>query len=111
MRQIAFFLGIFCVFCTVVHAGDQRIILGEKSLDWLPSHPTTERIFTDSQQREVILQGWNVSGATKLHETGFTPFRNTSDAQAAFLALRQATGANVVRFLVSWEGVNPERRI
>lgn len=67
----------------------------------------TDRVFRDGHGREVVMRGWNVSGATKLVETGFKPFRNTTDARDALTALRARTGANVVRFLIAWEGVNP----
>lgn len=68
----------------------------------------TDRVLRDGLGREVVLRGWNVSGSTKLVETGFKPFRNADDARASLTALRERTGANAIRFLVSWEGVNPQ---
>ncbi|WP_045746808.1 cellulase family glycosylhydrolase [Actinoplanes rectilineatus] len=62
---------------------------------------------TDSAGRELVLRGFNVSGSTKLRETGFLPFRSTADAVASATAMRELTGANAVRFLISWEGVQP----
>ncbi|MBF0363515.1 MAG: cellulase family glycosylhydrolase [Oligoflexia bacterium] len=64
--------------------------------------------FVDQGGREVFLRGWNVSGSTKMVETGFKPFKNEADAERAFFLIKQSSGANIIRYLVSWEGVNPE---
>jgi len=66
-----------------------------------------DKIFVDSLGREVCFRGWNVSGATKHVQTGFKPFLNAYDAKYSFELLKKITGANVVRFLIVWEGVNP----
>lgn len=65
-------------------------------------------IFIDGLGREVHLRGWNVSGAVKLGSSGFLPFRNLSDAEKTFKDIRVKSGANNVRFLLSWEGVHPQ---
>lgn len=64
---------------------------------------------TDSRGREIVLRGFNVSGSTKLYENGLLPFRSTADAATAATQMRELTGANAIRFLISWEGVQPAR--
>ncbi|HWS36105.1 MAG TPA: cellulase family glycosylhydrolase [Actinoplanes sp.] len=64
---------------------------------------------TDSRGREIVLRGFNVSGSTKLYENGLLPFRSTADAATAAAQMRDLTGANAIRFLISWEGVQPAR--
>ncbi|MEV6343674.1 cellulase family glycosylhydrolase [Actinoplanes sp. NPDC051851] len=67
--------------------------------------------FTDSYGRELTLRGFNVSGSTKLHESGLLPFHSTADAAASAALMREQTGANAIRFLISWEGVEPTRGV
>ncbi|WP_163834475.1 cellulase family glycosylhydrolase [Spartinivicinus ruber] len=62
---------------------------------------------TDKLGREVYWQGFNVSGSVKLAETGFKPFKNIADARQTFQQIKQRTGANLVRFTLAWEGVQP----
>ena len=64
-------------------------------------------VLRDADGREVTLRGFNVSGSTKLAETDLLPFRSTADAALSAQAMRDQTGANVIRFLISWEGVQP----
>ena len=68
-----------------------------------------DQTFVDGLGREVHLRGWNVSGSAKLVETGYLPFRNNSDAKDALDTMGDQSGANVIRLLVTWEGVNPRK--
>ncbi|MEV6610175.1 endoglycosylceramidase [Kutzneria sp. NPDC051319] len=63
--------------------------------------------FVDGHGREVVLRGFNIAGEVKLAENGFLPFASTADAQASAAAMRRLTGANAVRFMISWAGVEP----
>ncbi|AQW55601.1 cellulase family glycosylhydrolase [Streptomyces violaceusniger] len=64
--------------------------------------------FADGHGREVVLRGFNVSGETKLEENGGLPFATTADARTSAAAMRSLTGANAVRFLLSWAHAEPE---
>lgn len=66
-----------------------------------------EWVFRDRTGREVVLRGFNVSGSAKLRETGLLPFRDAADAARSAQAMRDLTGANAIRFLITWEGVQP----
>jgi hypothetical protein len=74
-----------------------------------PARPAAAAAPTDAHGREIVLRGFNVSGSTKLYENGLLPFRSTADAAAAAAQMRDLTGANAIRFLISWEGVQPAR--
>jgi hypothetical protein len=65
------------------------------------------RVLRDGYRRQITLRGFNVSASTKLVESALLPFHSTDDAVLSAQAMRDQTGANVVRFLISWEGVEP----
>ncbi|SEG55143.1 Cellulase (glycosyl hydrolase family 5) [Thermomonospora echinospora] len=79
-------------------AGQQALTVAPKQRDW---------VFRDQAGREVTLRGFNVSGSAKLYENGLLPFRNAADAARSAQAMRDLTGANAIRFLITWEGVQP----
>lgn len=68
----------------------------------------TDPAFFDASGREVMFHGWNTSGSVKLASRGFKPFDNPEDAARAFALMRHHTGANLVRFTLSWEGTHPQ---
>ena len=63
--------------------------------------------FIDGLGREVYFRGWNFSGESKNPKTGFKPFATLEEAEAGLEVLKEYTGSNVIRFLVSWEGNHP----
>ncbi|EFL29062.1 LOW QUALITY PROTEIN: conserved hypothetical protein, partial [Streptomyces himastatinicus ATCC 53653] len=63
--------------------------------------------FVDGHGREVVLRGFNVSGETKLEENNGLPFARVADARKSAAAMRNLTGANSVRFLLSWAHAEP----
>lgn len=63
--------------------------------------------YHDEHGRKVVLRGFNISGEVKLAENGNLPFANVEDARESAAALRRTTGANTVRFLLSWERIQP----
>ncbi|MBR7829159.1 cellulase family glycosylhydrolase [Actinospica sp. MGRD01-02] len=64
--------------------------------------------YVDGYGREVVLRGFNVSGESKLAENEGLPFASVADAEKSAAAMRQLTGADAVRFLVTWAYVEPE---
>ncbi len=79
--------------------------------DDLRAHEITVRgqTFVDGYGREVVLRGFNVSGEVKLAENGFLPFANAADARRSAQAMRRLTGANAIRFPLSWAAAEPVR--
>ncbi len=71
----------------------------------------TDWVFRDKLNREVNFRGYNVSGSAKLIDQEFKPFKTTADAVNSFNLLRKQAGSNVVRFLVMWEGVQPDQNV
>jgi hypothetical protein len=88
-------------------AGDGRaqsvaaaIIVGS-----VPNQAT--QVLRDGYGRQITLRGFNVSASSKLVESTLLPFHSTEDAALSAQAMRDQTGANVVRFLITWDGMEP----
>ncbi|HET9170969.1 MAG TPA: cellulase family glycosylhydrolase [Actinospica sp.] len=64
--------------------------------------------YVDGYGRQVVLRGFNVSGEAKLAEDGGLPFASVADAQKSAAAMRNLTGADSVRFLITWAYIEPE---
>ncbi|GDY31140.1 cellulase family glycosylhydrolase [Gandjariella thermophila] len=65
------------------------------------------QVLRDGYGREVVLRGFNVSGEAKLAEHGGLPFADAVQAGRAAADMRRLTGANAVRFLVTWARTEP----
>lgn len=89
----------------LAHANND-LVIGERTLT-LGEQKTVEPTFRDQHGREIHLRGWNVSGSVKLASRGFKPFASREDAARAFELMKRHTGANLVRFTMSWEGTHP----
>lgn len=65
-------------------------------------------VLRDGHGREVVLRGFNVSGEAKLAEHGGLPFADVDDARTSAAAMRRLTGANTIRFLITWASSEPQ---
>lgn len=64
--------------------------------------------YVDGYGRQVVLRGFNVSGESKLAENSGLPFASVADAQKSAAAMRNLTGADAIRFLITWAYIEPE---
>jgi hypothetical protein len=64
--------------------------------------------YVDGYGRQVVLRGFNVSGESKLAENNGLPFASVADAQKSAAAMRNLTGADSVRFLITWASIEPQ---
>lgn len=105
MKRIAFLLAL--VLTTSAATG-----VAAPDVPWFDGSPVTvaDGAFRDQHGREVVLRGFNVSGTAKLAEHRGLPFASTADARSSAAAMRRMTGANAVRFLLTWAWVEPEPR-
>lgn len=90
---------------TSVASANADLSIGTRTVD-TGRGVITEPTYRDSQGREIYLRGWNVSGSVKLASHGFKPFLSTEDAAKSFELMKRHTGANHVRFTLSWEGTH-----
>jgi len=81
----------------------KQISIGEKKFGEL-----NDKIFKDGLGREVYFRGWNVSGASK--SSPFLPYHNRSfeHYKEKILELKKKNGSNILRWLVSCDGVHPQ---
>ena len=89
-------------------AADQFVGAGPLTVGAKRTGPYVDRVFRDSFGREVLLRGYNVTSRTLLTRGGLTPFADLEQGRTLTDLLRRRTGANVARFLISWEGTHPE---
>ena len=68
--------------------------------------PASTKYITDSQGRALILHGTNSSGNAK-HSEGHVPWIQEKDVEQEVVEW----GFNFVRFLVFWDGIEPERGV
>ncbi|GAA1841094.1 cellulase family glycosylhydrolase [Actinomadura bangladeshensis] len=95
------------VVAAMAAAGAAAVTAAPAQADVVVSPKQQDWVFRDDAGREITLRGFNVSGSTKLYENGLLPFRSPADAAKSAQAMRDLTGANAIRFLISWEGVQP----
>lgn len=95
------------VVAAMAAAGAAAVTAAPAQADVVVSPKQQDWVFRDDAGREITLRGFNVSGSTKLYENDLLPFRSTADAAKSAQAMRDLTGANAIRFLISWEGVQP----
>jgi hypothetical protein len=105
--RLAILLGVTAVFVAFGQLAVQAQSVGFTPITIGSLPGENARVLRDGFGREITLRGFNVSGSTKLAESGFLPFRSTTDASVSAQAMRDLTGANVIRFLISWEGTEP----
>jgi len=103
----AIVLALAALFVTFDRTSVQAQSLGATPITVGSVPADNARVLRDAYGREITLRGFNVSGSTKLAESGFLPFRSTTDASVSAQAMRDLTGANVIRFLISWQGTEP----
>ena len=105
--RLAVLVGVAAVFVAFGRLSVQAQSLGSTPITIDSVAGENARVLRDAYGREITLRGFNVSGSTKLAESGFLPFRSTPDATVSAQAMRDLTGANVIRFLINWQGTQP----
>jgi hypothetical protein len=109
VRKVAAVASGVAVALSMVVAVGNRPADAAEAPSWFEPSALTVRgsAFVDENGREVVLRGFNVSGTVKLSEHGGLPYKNVVDARRSATAMRQLTGANSVRFLLSWAYAEP----
>ncbi len=82
-------------------AADQLVGAGPLTVGAKRTGPYVDRVLRDTFGREVLLRGYNVTSRTLLTHGGLTPFADLDQGRTITGLLRQRTGANVARFLIS----------
>ena len=67
-----------------------------------------DKVFIDGYGREVTFRGWNMCGDSKNSKFGFKPWADQEDAKNIIDGFHKETGSNIVRWLFTWEGAQPE---
>lgn len=80
---------------------ERKISISEKFFDG-----QKDRIFRDRFGREAYFRGWNFNNQAK--GAPFFPFNNMIDLKEKLTAMKCQMGSNIIRWLVIWEGINPE---
>ena len=107
MRRLPELAIIILLICSATNArADASIHAGIKTL-YLNGSTVSDPALFDASGRERLFHGWNVSGSVKLASQGFKPFKSRADAEHSFALMRRDTGANLIRFTLSWEGTEP----
>jgi len=68
----------------------------------------TDKVFVDGHGREVYFRGWNISGRSKGKQYNFKPFADAASTKVEMKAYDKKTGSNIIRWLFSWSGGQPE---
>jgi len=105
--RLAILVGVAAVFVAFGRLSVQAQSFGSTPITIGSVAGENARVLRDAYGREITLRGFNVSGSAKLAESGFLPFRSTPDATVSAQAMRDLTGANVIRFLINWQGTQP----
>jgi hypothetical protein len=81
----------------------KMITIGEKKFG-----DFTDKIFKDGLGREAYFRGWNVSNESK--GAPFLPYGNNDfdHYKDHLLNLKKRNGSNILRWLVSWDGIHPQ---
>jgi hypothetical protein len=79
--RLAIVLGVTVAFAAFGRLSVQAQSLGSTPITIGSVAGEDARVLRDGFGREITLRGFNVSGSTKLTESGFLPFRSTTDAQ------------------------------
>ncbi|OUS03780.1 hypothetical protein A9Q81_06510 [Gammaproteobacteria bacterium 42_54_T18] len=81
-------------------------IVGFFALSGCWQKPTSTQYITDNQGRALILHGINSSSSAK-HSEGHLPWITEADVEQEAVEW----GFNFVRFLIFWDGIEPERGV